>query len=412
MISKTDIERACLAIRSHIVRTPTIHSQTLSRLCGCRLLFKLENFQMTGSFKDRGALNRLLALSPAEKERGVMAASAGNHAQAVAYHCHRLGLQAKIVMPVNSPLIKVLSTQNYGAQVILHGETVTEAMDLAWEISRKENLTFIHPFDDPLVIAGQGTILPEILEEESARDLEAIVCPIGGGGLISGMATYLKETHPRIQLIGVVAAACPAMKNTLREKTLVQLDSCASLADGIAVKKVSPRTLAIVQKYVDEVVEVEEDEIANAILLLLEIEKVVAEGAGAVSLAALLNRKVHLEGKKVLAVISGGNIDVNILDRIITRGLAVEGRAVRVTVRLKDLPGSLMGALGIIKKLHANVLDILHHRHDSPAPFGYVDVSITLETRGHAHIAEIKKALEEGGYLVCESQCFPPKPKL
>jgi threonine dehydratase len=405
MISKSDIEEAHRKIRNDVVRTPLVHSQKLSQLCGCQTLFKLENFQMTGSFKDRGALNKLLTLSFEERRKGVIAASAGNHAQAVAYHCRRLGVNAKIVMPRGTPLIKIVSTQNYGAQVILHGETVDDAYDRALELARLDGLILIHPFEDPWIIAGQGTIALEILEDNLARGVGAVLCPIGGGGLISGVAAYLKEMSPEILIIGVEAAAAPSMKKSLEGGHPVRLESVSSLADGIAVKKVGQLNYEMVKRYVDEVVTVEEDEIANAILLLLEIEKIVVEGAGAVPLAALLNRKVPLEGKKVLSIISGGNIDVNILDRIILRGLSVEGRIAQFTVRLKDRPGSLLFVLEIIKKFQVNILDIVHHRFQSAGPFGCVDVSITLETKGHSHIQEIRRALQEAGYSPCEPEC-------
>ena len=404
MISKTEIEAAYRNIRTDIVCTPLLDSQKLSRLCGCQVLLKLENFQMTGSFKDRGALNRLLSLSPEQKGKGIVAASAGNHAQAVAYHCQRLGIRSKIVMPVGTPLVKTVSTQGYGAEVILHGDMVDDAGDFAFQVSKEEGLTFIHPFADPLIIAGQGTIGIEIIQNELAKDLAAVLCPVGGGGLISGIATYLKETNPAVRVIGVEAYACPSMKASLLEGHPVKLEKASSLADGIAIKRVGQINFDIVRKYVDEVVTVEENEIANAVLLLLEMEKIVAEGAGAVPLAALLNRKVRLEGRKVLLIISGGNIDVNILGKIITRGLAMEGRIAQLTVRLKDLPGSLTAALEIMKGLRANILEIAHHRFDSLAPFGQVDVSITLETKGHAHIHEIQGALKGAGYL-CENQC-------
>jgi threonine dehydratase len=404
MISKADIEAAYGKIRNDIVRTPLVYSQKLSQLFGCRVFLKLENFQMTGSFKERGALNKLLSLSPGEREKGVVAASAGNHAQAVAYHCRRLGIRAKIVMPLGTPLIKIVSTESYGADVILHGDMVDDAGDLALKISRDEGLTFIHPFADPLIIAGQGTVGLEILSDDLGRDLDAVLCPVGGGGLISGVAAYLKETNPAIRVIGVEAFACPTLKASLLEGHPVKLEKTSSLADGIAIKKVGQINLDMAQKYVDDVVTVEENEIANAILLLLEMEKVVAEGAGAVPLAALLNRKVPLEGRKVLLLISGGNIDVNILGKIITRGLSMEGRIAQLTVRLKDLPGSLTGALEIIKRLQANILEVAHHRFESLAPFGFVDVSITLETKGHAHIHEITGALQQAGIL-CENQC-------
>ncbi len=395
---KGDIEKAYALIHGQIVRTPIVYSQKLSRLCGCETYFKLENLQMTGSFKERGALNKLSSLSAEERSRGVIAASAGNHAQAVAYHCQRLGIKAKIFMPKGTPLIKVVSTQGYGAEVILHGEMVDDASDLALEISRKEGSFFLHPFNDPGVIAGQGTIAKEILEDEQGRTIDAVVCPVGGGGLISGIATYLKETAPRIAVIGVQAAACPSMKKSLEAGHPLQLEKASSLADGIAIKRVEPLNFSIIRKYVDEIVTVDEDQIANAVLLLLEMEKTVSEGAGAVALAAVLSRKVNLPGKKVLLIISGGNIDVNILDKIITRGLAVAGRVTQLILRIRDLPGSLMAVLEIIKKRQVNILDIMHHRYDSTAPFGYVDVSFTLETKGHPHIEEIKKALRESGY--------------
>jgi threonine dehydratase len=404
MVTKEDVERAYAAIRGNVVCTPIVASPKLSTLCGCQVLFKLENFQATGSFKDRGALHKLLSLSSEEKEKGVIAASAGNHAQAVAYHCQRLGIRAKIVMPVGSPLIKVVSTQNYGADVILHGETVDDAYELTLELAKKEELIVVHPFEDPLVIAGQGTIGLEILGHELAQGLEAVLCPIGGGGLISGIATVLKETNPKIRVVGVQAAASPAMKQSLEQGQRVHLERASSLADGIAVKRVGRLNLAMVKRYVDEVVTVEEDEIAKAILLLLEMEKIVVEGAGAVPLAALVNRQVHLLGRKVLAVISGGNIDVNILDKIITRGQAVEGRIAEVTLRLRDLPGSLAAVLEICRGLRANILDISHHRFDSCPPFGFVDVSLTLETKGHSHIRDIKQTLQEAGYFLQEGR--------
>lgn len=400
MISKQDIENAHVAIRDHVVNTPVVFSYTLSDLCGCQTLFKLENFQMTGAFKERGALNKLLNLTPQERDSGVVTASAGNHAQGVAYHCQRLGISAKIVMPVGTPLIKVVSTQNYGAEAVLFGQTYDQAYELAVKLSRQEGLTMVHPFDDPLVIAGQGTMAIEFLGHELCEQLDAVVCPIGGGGLISGIATYVKETRPDVAVIGVEAQACPAMKEALEKGRPVELKSASTLADGIAVKKVGEITHEIAQKYVDDVVTVGEDEIANAVLLLLEIEKIMVEGAGAVPLAALLNRRANLEGKRVLSVVSGGNMDVNILSKIITRGLLVDGRIFMPTVRLADRPGTLTEVLEVIKKLRANVIDVSHQRMDSSAPFGYVDVAITLETRGHEHVREIELALKERGYLL------------
>jgi len=400
MVSRQDIVNAREAIRDAVVLTPVVHSRTLSNLCGCRALLKLENFQMTGAFKERGALNRLLSLSDDQRASGVITASAGNHAQGVAYNCQRLGIDAKIVMPVGTPLIKVVSTQNYGAHVVLHGESYDEACERAMAICEQEGRQFIHPFDDPDVIAGQGTIAIELLEHELCKDLDAVLCPIGGGGLISGIATYIKETKPSIRVIGVETAVCPSMKRAIEAGGPVEMPASSSLADGIAVKTAGKLTSEIVKRYVDDIVTVEEDEIANAVLLLLEIEKIMVEGSGAVPLAALIKNKAHLKSKNVVSIISGGNIDVNVLARIITRGLAVDGRIVQLKVRLRDVPGTLNAALQVLKNLHSNVLEVSHHRYDSLAPFGFVDVSMTLETKGHRHIQEIEHTLRQEGLLL------------
>lgn len=400
MISTCDIETAYNLICDQIVRTPIVYSHTLSKLCGCQTLFKLENLQMTGAFKERGALNKLLHLSEAERATGVITASAGNHAQGVAYHSQRLGLKAKVVMPIGTPLIKVVSTQEYGAEVVLHGETFDDAYEYARQLEAEERLVFVHPFADPLVIAGQGTIGLEILADSLGQTAEVIVCPIGGGGLISGIAAYLKQTRPEIQIIGVEPASCPSMQQALQANGPVKLPRAASLADGIAVKQVGEINYELVKQYVDEIVSVEEDEIANAVLLLLEIEKIVVEGAGAVPLAAILKHQERFAGRRVLSIVSGGNIDVNILHRIIARGLSVAGRIVQLQVRLRDVPGTLTDVLEVVKRLHTNILDVAHHRFDSQAPFGYVDVSLTLETKGHPHIQQIKAALQAEGYLL------------
>ncbi|MBE7552962.1 MAG: threonine ammonia-lyase [Anaerolineales bacterium] len=400
MITKQEIETAYSLIREHITRTPVVYSHTLSKLCGCDTLFKLENLQMTGAFKERGALNKLFSLTAAERAAGVITASAGNHAQGVAYHTQRLGIKAKVVMPIGTPLIKVVSTQDYGAEVALHGETFDDAYEHARQLEVEEKRVFIHPFADPQVMAGQGTIGLELLADPLGREAEVVVCPIGGGGLIGGIATYLKETNPAIQVIGVEAADCASMQAALQQGGPFKLARAASLADGIAVKQVGELNYHIVRRYVDDVVIVDEDEIANAVLLLLEIEKIVVEGAGATPLAAILKYGERFAGKKVVSIISGGNIDVNILHRIITRGLAVAGRTVEFKVRLRDVPGTLTAVLEVFKRLQTNIMDITHHRFDSIAPIGYVDVSITLETKGHAHIREIEQSLQAEGYLL------------
>jgi threonine dehydratase len=400
VISRRDIEQAHSLIRDHITRTPLVYSHTLSKLCGCDTLFKLENLQMTGAFKERGALNKLLHLTAAEQAAGVITASAGNHAQGVAYHAQRLDIKAKVVMPIGTPLIKVVSTQDYRAEVVLYGDTFDDAYEHARQLEAQEGRIFVHPFDDPLVIAGQGTIGLEILADTLGREAEVIVCPIGGGGLIGGIATYMKETNPAVRIVGVEAAACPSMQAALQQGGPVKLPRAASLADGIAVKQVGQVNYELARQYVDEVVTVDEDEIANAVLLLLEIEKIVVEGAGAVPLAAILKYRERFAGQRVLSIVSGGNIDVNILQRIITRGLAVAGRTVEFKVRLRDVPGTLTAVLEVLKRLQTNIMDITHHRFDSLAPFGYVDVSITLETKGHPHIEEVKQALQAEGYLL------------
>lgn len=398
IVSKQDIEAAYTLIHGHIIQTPVIASQTLGRLCGCEALFKLENLQHTGAFKERGALNKLLHLTDAERATGVITASAGNHAQGVARHAQRLGVRAKVVMPMGTPLIKVFSTQDYGVEVILHGQTFDDAYEYARQLEAQEGLVFIHPFADPLVIAGQGTIGLELLSDPVGRAAEVVVCPIGGGGLIGGVAAYLKETNPAITVIGVEAAACPSMQQALQHGGPLKLAHAASLADGIAVKQVGVINYELAQKYVDEVVTVDEDEIAGAVLLLLEVEKIVVEGAGATPLAAMLKYKDLFAGRRTVAIISGGNIDVNILHRIITRGLHIAGRITELRVRLHDVPGALMIVLDIVRRLQTNILEINHHRFDSQSPFGYVDVSLTLETKGHPHIAEIRQALQAEGY--------------
>ena len=400
MITTKDIEAAHAAIADHVVETPIVYSRKLSDLCGCETLFKLENFQMTGSFKDRGALNKLLSLSPTQREKGVIAASAGNHAQAVAYHAQRLGIRSKIVMPLGAPLVKIVSTQRYGAEVVLHGDRYDDALEFAQQTASQEDITFVHSFDDPCVIAGQGTIGIEILKDSLCHGLDAIVCPIGGGGLIAGIAAYVKENAPSIAIIGVQAAACPSMVRAYESGTPIKLEHAASIADGIAVGQVGEMTLDICQRYVDEIVTVDEDEISNAILLLLENEKIMTEGAGATALAALVNRKVDLEGKRVLSIVSGGNIDVNMLSRIITRGLSVDGRIAQFKIRVRDIPGALASALEIVRDHSANILEVSHHRFDSPAPIGDVDISITVETKGHDHIREIERVLIEHGFLL------------
>jgi threonine dehydratase len=396
MITRQDVERARARIKESIYVTPCALSETFSRMTGNSIYFKLENLQMTGSFKERGALNKILTLTDEEKQRGVIAASAGNHAQGVAYHAIRNGLRCTIVMPTATPLVKVTRTREYGADVVLHGSGYDDAFEEAWRRRELEGLTLIHAFDDDMVMAGQGTIGLELLEQNPY--LDAVIVPVGGGGMISGIAVALKETNPRIQVIGVQTTRVPSMKRALAEHAPCTLPAAGTIADGIAVRKVGVRTLPVVEKYVDDIVTVDEEEIANAILLLLEREKTVAEGAGAAAVAALVQGKTGLHGKKVALVVGGGNIDVNLLSRIIERGLVKDGRMVRLRVRIADHPGALHRLTGRIAAARANVLDVSHNRAFSRVDLGETSVDVTLETRGAEHIAELVALLDEDQY--------------
>jgi threonine dehydratase len=395
VITIADIESARARIRDAIFVSPCAYSETFSRLTGNKIYFKLENLQMTGSFKERGALNKILSLEPAERQRGVITASAGNHAQGVAYHASRQGIRARIVMPLTTPLIKVSSTRGYGAEVILHGAGYDEAHEEAQRICAAEGSTFVHPFDDDAVIAGQGTVGLELIEQNPY--LEAVVVPVGGGGLIGGIACALKETNPRIRVVGVEAARIPSMKAALAEGHPVLLPSATTIADGIAVRRVGERTLPLVSRYVDEIVTIDEEEIANAILLLVEREKTVAEGAGAAAVAAMLQHRTSLKGKKAAVVVGGGNIDVNFLSRIIERGLVKDGRLLRLRLRVPDHPGSLHHVTGVIAARRANVIDLSHHRAYYGVGLGETAIDVTLETRGPEHIEELVAALTAAG---------------
>ena len=398
MITLADIQVARKTIGDSVFLSPCAFSNTFSRLTGNRIFFKLENLQMTGSFKERGAVNRLSALTPEERARGVVTASAGNHAQGVAYHATRLGIRSKICMPVGTPLIKVSSTKNYGADVVLYGNNFDEACEEAERLRKADNLTFVHAFDDDAIIAGQGTIGLELLEQQP--DLEAVVVPIGGGGLIGGIACALKETRPGIKVIGVETERLPSMKAALAAHTPVTLPPAVTIGDGIAVRRAGDRTLPLVAKYVDEIVTVDEEEIATAILLLLEREKTVAEGAGAAPAAALLNHKTSLRGLRTAVVISGGNIDVNFLSRIIERGLVKDGRLVRLRLRTPDQPAALYKVLGLIAERRANVMNIVHDRSHYGVNLGESVIELTLETRGRDHANEIVELLQQSGYPI------------
>jgi threonine dehydratase len=396
MIQLSDIQAALERIRADIRVSPCPRSETFSGLTNNSIFLKLDNQQRTGAFKERGALNKLLTLSPDERSRGVIAASAGNHAQGVAYHAGRLNTKARIVMPLPTPLTKVSATRAYGADVLLHGTNYDEAYEKAVELSKNDRLTLIHAFDDDAVIAGQGTLGLEILQQHPS--IEVIVAPIGGGGLIGGIACAVKETNPAVQIFGVQPARIPSMKAAVTEGRPVTLSSAKTIADGIAVRRAGERTLPLVQKYVDDIVTVEEEEIANAILLLLEREKTLAEGAGAAAIAAVLNRKLPLRDKRIAVLVCGGNIDVTLLSRIIERGLVKDGRLVRLRVHLPDYPGALHRLTGILAEHRANIVETAYDRAYHGVNLGDTAIDITMETRGPDHIEELLTALGNAGY--------------
>ncbi len=354
MLTSARIAAARERIRDVLYYSPCQVSHDLSELAGHPIYLKLENLQRTGAFKERGALNRLLQLTPEQRARGVIAASAGNHAQGVAFHAARLGIRARIVMPQPTPLVKVSATRGFGAEVILHGANYDEACEEATRLQQEKQLTFIHPFDDDEVIAGQGTIGLEILEQ--LPDVEAIVVPIGGGGLIGGIACAVKEARPDVRIVGVQTERLASMLRAVEAGAPVTLPAQATIADGIAVRRAGERTFPLVRRYVDEIVTVDEEEISSAILVLLEKEKTLAEGAGAAALAALLQGKTHLHAEKTVALVCGGNIDVTLLSRIIERGLAKDGRLLRIRVYLLDRPGSLHQLTRILTECEANIV--------------------------------------------------------
>ena len=371
----------------------------LSKLTGQQVYLKLENLQMTGSFKERGALNRLSLLTGEEAARGVVAASAGNHAQGVAYHSTRLGIRSIIVMPLATPLVKVTSTREFGAEVVLHGANYDEACTEAMRRCESEGMVFVHPFDDPAVMAGQGTIGLELMEQ--IANLDAVIVPIGGGGLISGIACAIKETNPNIRVIGVETVRLPSMIAAIAAHEPVTIDPATTIADGIAVRRAGTLTLPVIEKYVDEIVTVEEDEIASAILILLEREKTLAEGAGAAALAALLQGKTSLSNRKGVRVgvlVCGGNIDVTLLARIIERGLVQDGRMILLRIHLLDKPGALADLTQLIAAHRVNIVNTLYNRAYYGVNLGDTAIDITLETRGREQVAELLTALTAAGY--------------
>ena len=395
-IGLEDVLAARERLRSDIYYSPCQHSQMLSALTDQQVYLKLENLQMTGSFKERGALNRIATLTPEQASRGVIAASAGNHAQGVAYHATKRGIRALIVMPLTTPLVKVTATRDFGAEVLLHGANYDEAYAEAMRQCDEQGLTFIHPFDDPEVMAGQGTIGLELLEQVPA--LEAVVVPIGGGGLIGGVACAIKETRPEVRIVGVQTSRLPSMQVAVEQHHPVTLEPATTIADGIAVRRAGELTLPMVERYVDEIVTVDEDEIASAILMLLEREKTLAEGAGAAALAALLQHRTSLDGAHAAVLVCGGNIDVTLLSRIIERGMVQDGRLIRLRIHLLDKPGALHELTRLIAHHRANIVDTLHNRAYYGVNLGDTVIDITMETRGPQQVAELLEALTAEGY--------------
>ncbi len=395
-VSIDDIRAAALTIRDAVERTPTHRSLTLSKIAHCDIHLKFENLQFTASFKERGALNKLLSLSQDERVRGVAAMSAGNHAQGVAYHAGRLGIPATIVMPEGTPFNKVKHTKDFGARVVIDGATLSEAFTRATAIANEEGLTFIHPYDDPIVIAGQGTVALELLED--APDVDVLVVPIGGGGLISGISIAAKSIKPLIEIYGVEARLYPSMYDVVKKANL----PCAgqTIAEGIAVKEPGALTRKYVDALVKDVLLVSEEEIERAVATLLEIEKTVVEGAGAAAYAAVAANPELFRGRKVGIVLSGGNIDMRLLSNVILREMSREGRILSITVEIEDRPGLLARIATLVGDAGGNILKVSHNRMMSDITAKSADLGLVVEARDATHAAEICRCLEAAGFLV------------
>ena len=399
MVTLADIEAAGIRIGKQVFLSPCAHSESLSRLTGCNLFLKLENLQMTGSFKDRGSLNKILQLSEVEKSAGVITASAGNHAQGVAHAARLNDIQATIVMPETTPMAKIRGTRELGAEIVLHGESYDEAFEKATELQQRNGHTLIHAFDDPAVIAGQGTIGLEILEQ--CANIDIVVVPVGGGGLISGIATAIKTVRPDIRIIGVETERMPAMKRSVAANQVIPQHAANTLADGIAVATIGQHTLPIVRDLVSEIVTVSEDEIAYAVMELLEREKTLTEGAGAVGYAAL--RYDHIQGiagKNIVTIISGGNIDMTLLAKLLERGLETDGRITRLKVVVPDKPGSIAELAAIVADNHSNILQISQNRAVSEVRLEETEVELVLETRGGDHVEKIIRSINNHQFII------------
>jgi len=394
MLTLDHIRAAAVRLQGQILQTPCVESRTLSQITGCQVFLKFENLQYTASFKERGACNKLVQLTAEERARGVVAMSAGNHAQGVAYHAQRLGLRAVIVMPRFTPGVKVERTRGFGAEVVLHGDTLEEARAHAYALAEQQGLVFVHPYDDEAIIAGQGTIALEMLAEQP--DLDTLVIAVGGGGLISGMATAARALKPGLRIIGVQAERFPAMFNAIKGTHLPQGSS--TIAEGIAVGTPGRLTQAIVRETVDELLLVDEGDIEQAIVMLLEIEKTLVEGAGAAGLAALLKHPERFAGQKVGLVLCGGNIDPLLLASIIERGMVRAGRLARIQVNARDVPGNLARITGIVAEAGANIDEVHHQRAFTLLAAQNVAVELVLQTRGREHVQQVIDALRAAGF--------------
>ncbi|HTQ13379.1 MAG TPA: threonine ammonia-lyase [Rhizomicrobium sp.] len=395
-VTLKDIEAAAKVIAGAVSRTPVLHSSTLSKIAGCEIWLKFENLQFTASFKERGALNKLTSLTAEERKRGVAAMSAGNHAQGVAYHAGRLGIPAIIVMPEGTPFVKIKHTKAFGARVVVEGATLSESFARAKQIAAEENLVFVHPYDDPRIVAGQGTVALELLED--VPSLDVLVVPIGGGGLISGIAVAAKALKPSIEIYGVEARAYPSMYDAVKQASLPC--SGQTIAEGIAVKEPGMLTRAIVADLVKDVLLVREDEIERAIHVLLEIEKTVVEGAGAAAYAAVAAHPEIFRGRKVGIVLSGGNIDMRLLSNVILRELMREGRILSLVVEIEDRPGWLARITTLVGEAGGNILDVSHNRMSPDMPVKSADLGMTIEARDTEHAEEIKDRLRAAGFVL------------
>ncbi len=391
-----NVYKAKYALKDVAIQTDVLYAPKLKK--GVELYLKTENLQITGSFKVRGAYYKMSTLTDEEKTRGVVACSAGNHAQGVALAAQKNGIKSVICLPDGAPISKVEATKSYGAEICLVEGVYDDAYNKALELRDKEGYTFIHPFNDPDVIAGQGTIALELAEQ--IPDMDAVIVPIGGGGLISGIAYTIKALNPNVKVYGVQASGAPSMLNSINDSHIERLDSVFTIADGIAVKEPGTLTYELCSKYVDEIVTVNDDEIAAAILALMEQHKLVTEGAGAVAVAAAMFGKVDLEGKKAVCILSGGNIDVTILSRVITRGLMMSGRKCRLLIELVDKPGQLLAVSRIIAEHGGNVTSVHHEHAGEGSDVNGCYLRVTLETRNFEHIEAIKKALTDAGIKI------------